>query len=133
MNDIPNDLSGFDFLWSCDSLEHIGGLEHGLKFIENAMACLRAGGITVHTTEFTLASNEESMNLPICLFTEGDRQELTEQLCTIGYALDLNLTHGRHQLDQLVLDEPPPWEISLKEHLFNHTITSFGLFIHKPE
>ena len=45
MNHIPSDLRSFDFSWSCGSLEHIGGLNHGLQFIENAMACLKPGAL----------------------------------------------------------------------------------------
>ena len=52
MNKIPKDLQNFDFVWSCGSLETIGGLQAGLRFIEAAMGCLNSSGIAVHTTEF---------------------------------------------------------------------------------
>ncbi|HEV3163380.1 MAG TPA: hypothetical protein VGZ22_05025, partial [Isosphaeraceae bacterium] len=35
MNAIPSDLTGFDFTWSSCAFEHLGSIEHGLKFIEN--------------------------------------------------------------------------------------------------
>lgn len=134
MNEIPGDLRNYDFLWSCGSLEHIGGLELGLKFIENAMACLKPGGIAVHTTEFTLTSNEETYESPaLSFYREKDIRGLAERLRSAGCELEMNLTRGQHQLDQLVLEEYPPWELSLKEQLCGHTITSLGLVIHKPE
>ena len=54
MNVIPDDLRDFDFLWSTGTLEHIGGHANGVRFVENAMECLRLGGIAVHSAEFTI-------------------------------------------------------------------------------
>ena len=40
MNDIPAHLHDrFDFCWSACCLEHLGSLAHGLRFIENSLAC----------------------------------------------------------------------------------------------
>jgi SAM-dependent methyltransferase len=57
MNDIPAGLGGFDFCWSSCALEHLGSIDAGLDFIQRAMACLRPGGLAVHTTEFNLDSD----------------------------------------------------------------------------
>ena len=53
---IPPDLmlGGFDFVWSVCSLEHLGSLEAGERFVMAAMRCLKPGGIAVHTTEYNL-------------------------------------------------------------------------------
>lgn len=61
MNDIPAELRGFDFCWSSCALEHLGSIDAGLRFIERAMACLRPGGLAVHTTEFNLDSDEDTV------------------------------------------------------------------------
>ena len=45
MNDIPGDLTGFDFCWSACALEHLGTIEHGLTFIERSLDCLAPGGV----------------------------------------------------------------------------------------
>ena len=134
MNEIPSDLRNYDFIWSCGSLEHIGGLDNGLKFIENAMSCLKPGGIAVHTTEYTLTSKDETYESPgLSFYREKDIQKLANLLISAGHNLEINLTRGQHQLDQLVLDEPPVWELSMKEQLCGHTITSLGLIIHKTK
>ena len=62
MNAIPDDLTGFDFLWSSCALEHLGSIERGLRFIERSMSCLKPGGVAVHTTEFNLVSNDATVD-----------------------------------------------------------------------
>lgn len=47
MTRVPNDLTGFDFVWSSCSLEHLGSLEAGIDFIWHSLECLRPGGIAV--------------------------------------------------------------------------------------
>src|SRR5262249_15427695 len=62
MNDIPSSLDeAFDFCWSSCSLEHLGSLNHGLEFIENSLRVLRPGGVAVHTTEFNLSSDLDTI------------------------------------------------------------------------
>lgn len=58
MNWIPSDLRNFDFCWSCCSLDHLGSLRLGKRFIYNSLDCLRPGGVAVHTTEFNLNSDD---------------------------------------------------------------------------
>lgn len=132
MNEIPNDLHGFDFLWSCGSLEHIGGLENGLRFVENAMSCLKPGGIAVHTTEFTLSSNDETFESPgISFYRQRDIEQLADRLRAAGHKLELSFTRGEHLLDTIVSDDSSPWELSMKVSLCGHVITSIGLIIEK--
>jgi hypothetical protein len=132
MNEIPDDLRGFDFLWSCGSLEHIGGLEYALRFVENAMACLKPGGIAVHTTEFTLSSNDETFESPgLSFYRQRDIEQLATRLRAAGHKLELNLTRGEHLIDSIVSDDASPWELSLKVALCGHVITSIGLIIEK--
>lgn len=133
MNEIPPDLRDYDFLWSCGSLEHIGGLKHGLRFVEKAMACLKPGGLAVHTTEFTLTSNDETCDTPaLSFYREQDIVKLADSLRKQGYDLELNLSRGQHQMDRMLFEETPPWELSMRQDLCGHTITSLGLVIHKP-
>jgi len=94
MNAIPDDLrnGGADFLWSCGSLEHIGGLQHGLDFIQSAMACLRPGGIAVHTTEFNIVSNERTLDSPsMSFYRRQDIEGLAHRLRADGHQGN----HGR--------------------------------------
>ena len=132
MNSIPDDLRDFDFLWSCGSLEHIGGLEAGLRFVEAAMRCLRPGGVAVHTTEFTLSSNRETFESPdLSFYRQTDIEALAARLEKSGYGIDLNLTRGSHPLDGMTLAEPTPWELSLNAQLCGHTVCSVGLIVRK--
>jgi hypothetical protein len=44
MNDIGNDLTGFDFTWSACCFEHLGSIQHGLDFVLNSIEqCLVPG------------------------------------------------------------------------------------------
>src|SRR5262249_36932792 len=49
MNEIPFRFENrFDFCWSACCLEHLGSLEHGLRFVESSIKTLKIGGVAVH-------------------------------------------------------------------------------------
>ncbi|MGH9138154.1 MAG: methyltransferase, partial [Acidimicrobiales bacterium] len=80
MNEIPGDLDGFDFCWSACSLEHLGTLAAGLDFVERSLATLRPGGIAVHTTEFNVDSDDETVTEgPTVLYRRRDLIELARR------------------------------------------------------
>jgi len=108
MNDIPADLAGFDFLWSSCAFEHLGSLEHGMRFVERAMDCLRPGGVAVHTTEFNLSSNRLTFEgLPTSVYRKCDIEQLYVRLQDAGHQLfPLNLAVGGEPED-LHVDTPP--------------------------
>ena len=61
------DLSGlepehYDFIWSSCSLEHLGSLQAGVDFIEASLSLLKVGGVAVHTTEYNISSNAETVH-----------------------------------------------------------------------
>ena len=81
MNAIPTSLRDFDFCWSACCLEHLGGMRQGLDFIRNSLDTLRPGGVAVHTTEFNLGSNDETLETPsLCLFRKQDIELLMHEL-----------------------------------------------------
>lgn len=132
MNKIPDDLQNFDFLWSCGSLEHIGGKRNGMRFIEESMRCLRLGGVGIHTTEFNLTPEEGEFESPaLSLYDEEDIHKLAKRLIDSGHSIFVNVTRGSHQLDRLIFEEPPPWELTLYETIGRHRFTSIGLIIQK--
>src|SRR5271157_238381 len=134
MNEIPSDLlSGqFDFLWSCGSLEHIGGLQNGLDFIEKAMACLRPGGVAVHTTEFNVVSNERTLDTPgLSFYRRQDIQGLAQRLREQGHHIALNFTKGTTVADLHVDQEPYHYPLSINALVGEFVITSIGLIIQK--
>ena len=87
MNAIPSSLeAGFDFCWSACALEHLGTLQHGLNFIENAMLTLKPGGVAIHTTEFNLSSNDETFESHWCCFyRRRDIEEFLRRMTDRGF------------------------------------------------
>lgn len=84
MRAIPTDPRQFDFSWSSCAMEHLGSLEGGLEFFENQVACLRPGGVGVHTTEFNVTPAGPTLETgPTVLY---QRQHLEHQM-SITFAL----------------------------------------------
>ena len=81
MNALPADLTGFDFAWSSCALEHLGTLAAGMDFVVAQMACLRPGGVAVHTTEYLVSSNDATVEAGGTVFyRRRDIQALVERL-----------------------------------------------------
>lgn len=133
MNFIPDDLAGFDFLWSCCAFEHLGSIEHGLKFVQNAMKCLKPGGVAIHTTEFNLSSNTTTFESPgLSLFRRQDMEQLQKRLTEEGhYIFPINWNTGKTYLDSHI--DYPPYTLSphIKLKIKEYTCTSIGLIIRK--
>ncbi len=133
MNAIPEDLAGFDFVWSCCAFEHLGSIEHGLAFVRRAMRCLRPGGIAVHTTEFNLSSNQrtaESRDLSV--FRRQDLERLVRDLEAAGHRpFPFNFNAGNGPLDRYVDLPPYRSEPHVRLRLDRFVITSIGLVIQR--
>lgn len=133
MNNIVPNLRGFDFLWSSCALEHLGSLEHGLRFMEKAMDCLRPGGVAVHTTEFNLGSNGATLeSSATCVYRRKDVEELAMRLLAQGHRISkINFASG-NELPDLYVDLPP-YRSAVHLRLINkrHLCTSLGLFVEK--
>jgi SAM-dependent methyltransferase len=131
MREIPSDLTGFDFCWSVCSLEHLGTLEAGLKFIERSLATLRPGGISVHTTEFNLSSNDDTIRAgPTVVYRERDISALVSRLESEGHEVAaVDFSHGEGLLDRYV-DVPPYVDEPCLRFLYaSYTLTSIALVI----
>lgn len=132
MNAIPKDLSGFDFCWSSCAFEHLGSLKHGIDFVENSLACLNPGGVAVHTTEFNLDSNEDTVEASdLCLYRKRDIDELRARLSAAGHEVfTFNHFPGSDPID-MSIDEPPYSIPHLKLLVAGFATTSLGLIIRK--
>lgn len=141
MNRIPAELHGqFDFLWSVCSFEHCGTIEKGLAFVTNAMACLKPGGLAVHTTEFNMDARGRTIEAGnTVLFQKRHIEALGARLAAMGHRMrPVNYDPGRQLLDQFV-DLPPyhdpahPLAMPMSPHLRvsskGHVATSIGLII----
>jgi len=130
MSAIPDDLTGFDFVWSACALEHLGSLEAGMDFVEKAMDCLVPGGLAVHTTEFNLDSNETTVSDgPIVAYRKRDLEALRERLTFRGHSMSPVLIGTRDGVLDRVLDMPPYQRRSLALRLGPHRITSAVIVI----
>jgi len=128
MNDIPADLSGFDFVYSCGSLEHIGGLQEGLDFIENAMACLRPGGLAVHTTELNLSGATETVDTPeLSLYLPRQIDDLVVRLNEAGHRSPPVNYHPGSRSEDTHIAVPPFEPPCLKWEIRGFEVTSLGL------
>lgn len=134
MNQIPADLRNFDFTWSSCSFEHCGSIELGLKFVENQMACLKPGGVAVHTTEFNLSSDDETIEEGVTvIFRRRDIDRLISSLEASGHHVEpVSYVLGQTGDDRSVDIFPYTSLPHLKLLLFDRYIsTSLALIVRK--
>lgn len=133
MNDIPDDLEGFDFLWSSCSFEHLGNLELGLKFVKRAMDCLKPGGIAIHTTEYNMDSNTDTVTEGVVsIYRRRDIEALARDLRLDGHGITLTFPQATGPYDWHVDTPPYTHNPHLRLWLNGYVVTSYGLIIQKP-
>lgn len=134
MSDISDHLTGFDFCWSSCCFEHLGSLEAGADFVVNSVErTLKPGGIAVHTTEFNLTSNDETVaDGPTVIYRRRDIETLIRRLRARGHEVDdLRVAPDKDPLDFYV--DTPPYKHAphLKLRLWTYSATSVGLVIRR--
>lgn len=134
MNDIPDDLRDFDFCWSSCAVEHVGSLEKAKECIKNILKVLKVGGIAVHTTEFNLSSNSETIDTGnSVIFRRKDIEELAEWCRDNGHYMEVSFKRGNWAGDRYI--DIPPYDIYTKYHLNlmidKYASTSYGIVIVK--
>ena len=147
MTAIPDDLTDYDFCWSVCALEHLGSIAKGLDCVENSLATVRPGGLSVHTTEFNISPGDATIdNWPTVLFQRRHFSALAERLRSLGHHVaELNFDIGDRPLDRFI--DLPPWGHDLPAeygHWHGHGAhlklgidgfpsTCFGLLVRKAE
>lgn len=134
MTNIPAHLTDFDFCWSSCCFEHLGSLEAGIDFVVNSVErTLKPGGIAVHTTEFNLSSDTETVNSgPTVIYRKRDMEGLIQKLRERGHEVDdLKIAPEVDPLDFHVDMPPYSFKPHLKLHLMGYTATSVGLVIRR--
>ncbi len=132
MNAIPADLRGFDFTWSACSFEHVGSIELGEQFLVNQMDCLKPGGVAVHTTEFNVRSDDETLaDGPTVLFRRRDIERMARRLTDLGHEIVLDLNPGDGLADGTIDAPPYTHNPHLKIQLAGFVTTSIGLIVRK--
>lgn len=137
MNDIPADLmkEEFDFCWSSCAIEHVGSLKKSKMFLKNMLKTLKPGGIAIHTTEYNLSSNTDTIeDGESVIWRKKDVLEVIEDLKLIGGGAELDFSEGDADGDHFV-DTFPYYTKNPKYHLRllldGYTSTSFGFIIQK--
>lgn len=135
MNNIGAELhDNFDFLWSSCAFEHLGSLDHGERFVLNAMACLKPGGVAVHTTEYNASSNFLTVRKgETVLYRKKDIQGLARRLRAAGHQIDIDFDPGKGAADGFIDVPPYTHATHLKLRIRMFTATSIGLIIQKGE
>ncbi len=133
MNDIPEDLTGFDFNWSSCSFEHLGTIEKGIAFLKNQMKTLKPGGWAVHTTEYNISSNDETQdNNNTVIYRQRDIEQIVNELRREGHFVEeLDFSIGGLPEDFMVDTEPHEQKIHLKLQVDKYVVSSFGMIIQK--
>lgn len=132
MTKIPTDIKDFDFTWSSCSLEHLGSLHLGLDFILNSLDTLKPGGIAVHTTEYNVSSNDDTIDTGWCvLYRRRDIEWLQAHLGARGHRIEATFETGDLPADKIIDVPPYKHDPHLKLQMDRYTITSFGIVIHK--
>lgn len=124
----------FDYTWSSCSFEHLGSLKLGKLFIINQMKCLRPGGVAIHTTEFNLSSNRETIDHSVTvLFRKQDIDWMVDTLWAEGHSIEVDYTIGTGPLEAYV--DLPPYrnDVHLRLMIDRFVTTSVGLIITKAK
>jgi hypothetical protein len=109
MRNLNNLMAGeYDFVWSSCALEHLGSLEAGIQFIQASLDLLKLGGIAVHTTEYNVGSNADTLETgDAVIYRRMDIEKLEADLKANGHYLEtLNFDTGSEEHD-LNYDRPP--------------------------
>lgn len=133
MNDIPITLRDFDFTWSSCAFEHLGSIRNGKNFILNQLDCLKVGGWAIHTTEFNLTSDDDTLEKDdLVLFRRRDIEELIRELDKRGHYVEeldtsTGLTRNDYDFDLFPFRNHPHLKLRIGEYI----TTSIILIIRK--
>lgn len=135
MNNIGDQyMNQYDFTWSACTFEHAGSMELAEQFLYNQMNCLRPGGIAVHTTEFNLSSNEDTLNEDWCvIFRLQDIERMIQALRSRGHSISIDYSVGNGLIESFVDAPPFAFEPHLRLNLKGYISTSIGLIIQKGQ
>jgi SAM-dependent methyltransferase len=134
MNQIPAEFNDtFDFTWSSCAFEHLGSIQRGIDFVSNSMKVLKPGGVSVHTTEFNVCSNNDTVESgDTVIFRRRDIEELIKRLTDEGYHVEeMDWSYGADPLDYCVDVPPYKHDPHLKLMLGGYVCTSIGLIVRK--
>jgi SAM-dependent methyltransferase len=131
MRDVPDDLGGFDFVWSSCAMEHLGSLDAGLEFFRRQLECLAPGGLGVHTTEYNVEPEGETLeNELIVLYQRPHLEALTYEMRARGHRMRATFATGTRPED-LHVDVEPFTNTHIRTRTLGFDHTSFGLVVRR--
>lgn len=133
MNKIDNKFFNcFNFTWSSCAFEHCGSLDLGKNFLINQMNCLKPGGIAIHTTEYNLSSNKNTIATgQTVLFRKQDFDWIVDKLRALGHSISIDYTVGKGEIESFVANLTDNTNYHLRLQLWGYITTSIGLIIIK--
>lgn len=133
MRRLPDDLGTFDFIWSSCSLEHLGTMGRGERFVLESLKYLKPGGVAVHTTEYNLSSNLFTVTRGHdVIFRRRDLERIQRGVRERGFRMELDLREGDGPIDRMVDRPPYRQDNHLRLKLGFFTSTSVGMVIERP-
>lgn len=131
MRAVPDDLRGFDFCWSACALEHLGSLEAGVSFVERSLGTVRAGGVAVHTTEYNVRSDDDTVATgPTVLYRKQDMLALAARLERAGHQVAaFDFAPGEGVADEYVDVPPYPAEPHIRVWFGSFVTTSLAVVV----
>lgn len=135
MTKIPKKYNDtYDFLWSNCALGHLGSINKSLNFIEQSLACLKPGGLAVHTTELNIISDTETaMSGNTVIFRISDIYKLCDDLVSKGYICSpFRLDPSQRPADQHISLNPQWGTDHTKILVEGHLATQIVLVIKRP-
>ena len=134
MNNIPDSISGFDFCWSTCAFEHLGSLKAGIEFVKNSLKTIKKGGISIHTTEYNISSNINTIEQDeLSIYRKKDIEQLIDEVKNVGgYVFPIDYYIGNNVVDNFI--DLPPYNknnMHLKLKIGDYISTSIGIIIKK--
>jgi SAM-dependent methyltransferase len=135
MNYIPSHLKNFDFCWSSGSFEHIGSSRLGKQFVYNAMNCLKPGGVAVHTSEYNVTSNNNTLETHnLVLYRRKDYEEIAATLRHNKHKVaEFDFYLGDKPVDLYIDQQPYNEQKHLKLQIGEYVTTSLGFVVTKSK
>lgn len=128
-------LTGFDFLWSERTLEHLGSIEAAHTFVRESVNALTLGGLAVHTTLLNTGSVMDTVDdASTILLRRQDVERIAVDLISRGhYVAQLNFDLGDPPLEPEQGAVLAPKDPELAAALDELGAVPYGLIVRRGE
>jgi hypothetical protein len=96
------------------------------------MKCLNPGGIAIHTTEYNLSSDNQTLdNSPVVLYRKSDIDWIVQAIKDAGLSMEIDYTVGQGAIEKYMDAPSYTSDTYLRLIVGNYVTTSIGLIIQK--